>query len=72
MYRKRSIEREWEERFETGEVLNHMQLDAQRVGDLMLFIHVIWSGLFQIIKYIALLYMYIGWSVFGGLFLLIS
>ena len=56
----------------TGEVLNHMQLDAQRVGDLMLFIHVIWSGLFQIIGYIALLYMYIGWSVFGGLFLLIA
>ena len=56
----------------TGEVLNHMQLDAQRVGDLMLFINVIWSGLFQIIGYIALLYMYIGWSVFGGFFLLIA
>ena len=56
----------------TGEVLNHMQLDAQRVGDLMLFINVIWSGLFQIMGYIALLYMYIGWSVFGGLFLLLA
>jgi hypothetical protein len=29
----------------TGEVLNHMQLDAQRVGDLMLFINVLWSGI---------------------------
>ena len=56
----------------TGEVLNHMQLDAQRVGDLMLFLNIIWSGLFQIIGYITLLYMYIGWSVFGGFFLLIA
>ena len=49
-----------------------MQLDAQRVGDLMLFLNIIWSGLFQIIGYITLLYMYIGWSVFGGFFLLIA
>lgn len=56
----------------TGEVLNHMQLDAQRVGDLMLFVNVLWSGLLQILGYMALLYMYIGWSVFGGLAIMIA
>jgi len=56
----------------TGEVLNHMQLDAQRVGDLMLFINILWSGLLQTIGYMALLYMYIGWSVFGGLFVMLG
>ena len=56
----------------TGEVLNHMQLDAQRVGDLMLFINVLWSGLLQTVGYMALLYTYIGWSVFGGLAIMLA
>jgi len=56
----------------TGEVLNYMQLDAQRVGDLMLFVNVLWSGLLQTIGYMALLYSYIGWSVFGGLAIMIG
>ena len=50
----------------TGEVLNHMQLDAQRVGDLMLFINVLWSGILQTVGYMTLLYFYIGWSSIGG------
>ena len=50
----------------TGEVLNHMQLDAQRVGDLMLFINVLWSGLLQVVGYMTLLYFYLGWAAFGG------
>jgi len=56
----------------TGEVLNHMQLDAMRVGDLMLFVNVLWSGLLQTIGYMALLYSYIGWSVFGGLAIMLG
>ncbi len=56
----------------TGEVLNYMQLDAQRVADLMLFVNVLWSGLLQIVGYMALLYSYIGWSVFGGLAVMIG
>ena len=50
----------------TGEVLNHMQLDAQRVGDLMLFINVLWSGILQTVGYMLLLYAYIGWAAVGG------
>jgi ABC-type multidrug transport system fused ATPase/permease subunit len=50
----------------TGEVLNHMQLDAQRVGDLMLFINVLWSGILQTVGYMTLLYFYIGWASLGG------
>jgi len=48
------------------------QLDAQRVGDLMLFLNVLWSGLLQTMGYMALLYSYIGWSVFGGLFIMLG
>ena len=50
----------------TGEVLNHMQLDAQRVGDTMFFINVLWSGILQIAGYMTILYFYLGWAAIGG------
>ena len=55
----------------TGEILNHMQLDASRVGDLVTYLHVTWSGLLQAFGYIGLLYSFIGWSVFGGLTIMV-
>ena len=55
----------------TGEVLNHMQLDAQRVGDLMLFINVLWSGILQTLGYMALLHAYIGWASVGGFMVMV-
>ena len=54
-----------------GEVLNHMQLDAQRVGDLMLFINVLWSGILQTLGYMALLHAYIGWASVGGFMVMV-
>lgn len=55
------------QRSTTGEILNHMQLDASRVAELVTYLHVIWSAGLQIVGYVSLLYGYIGWSVFGGL-----
>lgn len=51
----------------TGSILNHMQQDASRIAELVTYLHVIWSAGLQIVGYVSLLYGYIGWSVFGGL-----
>ena len=51
--------------------MNHMQLDAQRVGDLMLFINVLWSGVLQTVGYMLLLYAYIGWASVGGFMIMV-
>jgi ATP-binding cassette subfamily C (CFTR/MRP) protein 1 len=48
-----------------------MQLDAQRVGDLMLFINVLWSGVLQTVGYMFLLYAYIGWASVGGFMIMV-
>ena len=37
----------------TGEIVNLMQLDANRLSLMILQLHVIWSGVFQIIGYSA-------------------
>lgn len=50
----------------SGEIMNHMQLDAQKVGDLMTYFNILWSGLFQIALYLSLIYLYIGAAAFGG------
>lgn len=50
----------------SGEVMNHMQLDAFKVGDLMTYFNVLWSGLVQIALYLGLINLYIGVSAFGG------
>ncbi|KAF6002670.1 hypothetical protein F1559_001419 [Cyanidiococcus yangmingshanensis] len=46
----------------TGEVVNHMQLDAQRLSDFMQYAHVLWAALLQIGGALALLVVYLGYS----------
>jgi hypothetical protein len=55
----------------SGEVLNLMQTDASRLGDLMTYLHVLWSALLQTVGYLAILYSYMGWSTFGGLLMML-
>lgn len=50
-----------------GEIVNYMQLDAQRISDFCQFIHVTWAAPIQVIVTVALLYVYIGPSAFVGL-----
>jgi len=50
----------------SGEIMNHMQLDAFKVGDLMTYFNVLWSGMVQIALYLGLIYLYIGYAAFGG------
>ena len=51
----------------SGEILNLMQMDANRISELVTYLHVTWSAAFQVLGYITLLCSYIGWSVLGGL-----
>ena len=54
-----------------GEIVNLMSVDAQRFMDLTNYLHVIWSGPFQIVLSMILLYATLGPSVFAGLAVLI-
>ncbi|KAF9948426.1 hypothetical protein BGZ72_009661 [Mortierella alpina] len=53
--------------FTVGEIVNHMSIDAQRIQDLLNYLHVLWSGVFQITVTLYLLYSTMGWSIFAGL-----
>lgn len=43
-----------------------MSIDAQRVQDLVSYLHVVWSGLFQIGIALYLLYDTMSWAIFAG------
>lgn len=51
----------------TGQVVNLMQLDATRVGEMMVQFHVTWDGAYQIVTNMVLLGLYIGPSALAGL-----
>ncbi|XP_059172943.1 multidrug resistance-associated protein 1-like [Physella acuta] len=54
-----------------GEIVNLMSVDCQRVQDVMNFFFYAWTTPFQVIIAIAVLYQYIGPSVFAGLAVLL-
>eukprot|EP00986_Skeletonema_menzelii_P005340 scaffold1924_cov140-Skeletonema_menzelii.AAC.4 len=56
----------------SGEVVNLMQSDATMLEMLTLQLHTIWDGALQIAIYIALLYKFLGTSVFWGLGVLLT
>ncbi|KAF9100932.1 hypothetical protein BGX27_000181 [Mortierella sp. AM989] len=57
--------------FTVGEIVNHMSIDAQRVQDLVTYLHVVWSGLFQIGIAMYLLYDTMSWAIFAGVTIMI-
>ncbi|KAG0327184.1 hypothetical protein BG000_001046 [Podila horticola] len=52
--------------FTVGEIVNHMSIDANRIQDLVTYLHVVWSGLFQIGIALYLLYDTMSWAIFAG------
>ena len=50
-----------------GEIVNHMSVDAQRLMDLMGYLHILWSGPMQIALALYFLYQEMGPSIFAGL-----
>ncbi|KAF9128020.1 hypothetical protein BGW39_005426 [Mortierella sp. 14UC] len=57
--------------FTVGEIVNHMSIDAQRVQDLVSYLHVVWSGLFQIAIALYLLFDTMSWAIFAGVAIMI-
>ncbi|KAI8377534.1 multi drug resistance-associated protein MRP [Radiomyces spectabilis] len=54
-----------------GEIVNHMSVDAQRLMDLCTFFHIVWSGPFQIVIALVLLWRTMGPSIWAGVAVLI-
>ncbi|KAH6849996.1 ABC transporter type 1, transmembrane domain-containing protein [Chaetomium sp. MPI-CAGE-AT-0009] len=51
----------------TGDIVNYMAVDAQRLQDLTQFAQQIWSAPFQIIICMVSLYHLVGWSMLAGI-----
>jgi len=56
----------------TGEVVNLMAVDAQRLQDTMSYIAMIWSGVFQIGLCLWYLFDLLGYATFAGLFIMMT
>ncbi|OLY81580.1 Metal resistance protein YCF1 [Smittium mucronatum] len=57
--------------FGTGEIVNRMAVDTERISDAIQFCHIIWSGPLQIFISVYLLFDLLGWSSLVGSALLI-
>eukprot|EP00164_Ancoracysta_twista_P003660 GFYU01004901.1.p1 GENE.GFYU01004901.1~~GFYU01004901.1.p1 ORF type:complete len:1550 (+),score=481.01 GFYU01004901.1:223-4872(+) len=55
----------------TGEIVNLMSTDAQRMQDLTPYMHMVWSAPYQIALSLIFLYQQLEWSVFGGVAVMI-
>ena len=55
----------------TGDIVNYMAVDAQRLQDLTQFLQQAWSSPFQIIICMVSLYNLVGWSMMAGIVVMI-
>jgi ATP-binding cassette subfamily C (CFTR/MRP) protein 1 len=55
----------------TGDIVNYMAVDAQRLQDLMQFLQQAWSAPFQIIICMISLYQLVGYSMFAGVAIMV-
>ncbi|KAJ1654030.1 hypothetical protein IWQ61_005966 [Dispira simplex] len=59
------------QQFTVGEIVNRMSVDAQRLSDLTTYLHIVWSGFFQVSMCLYLLFNTLGWSAFAGVVIMI-
>ncbi|EFW99233.1 ABC metal ion transporter [Grosmannia clavigera kw1407] len=50
----------------TGDIVNYMAVDVQRLQDLTQFAHQLWSAPFQMVICMFSLYQLVGWTMFAG------
>ncbi|BFZ53008.1 ATP-binding cassette glutathione S-conjugate transporter ycf1 [Savitreella phatthalungensis] len=55
----------------TGDIVNLMSVDTQRVADLTQYGQIAWSGPFQIILCLVSLYQLVGWAMLAGIAIMI-
>ncbi|KAK8805623.1 hypothetical protein WA158_002279 [Blastocystis sp. Blastoise] len=58
-------------KYTTGEITNFMEVDSQRFQDLTSYLQTLWSGPFQIIVCLVMLYWNLGWSFITGFILIL-
>ncbi len=56
----------------TGEIVNYMSIDTQKIGDACQFLHFAWSGLFQIAVILVFLFVLLGWVAIVGVVVMFS
>ncbi|CAG8453187.1 17142_t:CDS:10 [Gigaspora rosea] len=54
-----------------GEIVNYMSVDAQKIVDLTMYLHIAWSGPLQIVLALYFLYQTMGASAFAGVAVMI-
>ena len=54
-----------------GEIVNLMSVDAQRLQDILTYLHMVWSAPLQILLSLGFLYQLLGPSVFAGLVVMV-
>lgn len=54
-----------------GEIVNLMSIDAQKLSDMMLYIHAGWSGVLQVGVSIGMIFNLLGWPTVAGLGVLV-
>ncbi|KFH11175.1 ABC transporter transmembrane region domain-containing protein, partial [Toxoplasma gondii MAS] len=54
-----------------GKVVNLMSVDTQRLQDLMLYLHILWSGPLQILLALLLLFRHVGVAALGGVLVML-
>ncbi|KAI9139662.1 multi drug resistance-associated protein MRP [Paraphysoderma sedebokerense] len=59
------------QKYTTGEIVNHMSVDAQRFNDTTSYLHILWSGPFQISLALYFLYQNLGYSIFAGVAIMV-
>jgi len=59
------------QQYTVGEIVNHMSVDAQRFNDICSYLHIVWSGPFQIFMALYFLYLTLGPSTFAGVAIMI-
>lgn len=55
----------------TGDIVNLMSVDANRLPDFVMYAHILWSAVFQITIAFISLYNLLGWSAFVGVAIMI-
>jgi ATP-binding cassette subfamily C (CFTR/MRP) protein 1 len=59
------------QKMNTGDIVNFMSVDAQKICDLVTYLHMVWSGIFQIAVCLGFLFYFIGWSTLAGVAVMI-
>lgn len=55
----------------SGEIVNLMSVDSMKMGELTTYLHILWSGPFQIFMAIYFLYQTLGFAIFAGIAVMI-